>query len=546
MSTPPPGWSQTQFDDWLNALKARATLHKTSYIYTRTPYYLTVNMDEYIATGTTTTPLPTGWSLLEFTDFAAALVADGTAAYYEYIYSRTPSYMQTAVAAALAGTTVDSYTLLDGTKAAIVIDPPNNIYYDGTSTPSSLGALWTGAPTADAGGMIMPGDNSIQAKGALATAFANAAGATVAAMITGGGQMTYQFPLTMGANAFCYLGGGDNPIRAVSYSAALPARLAFNPSDWGGPTVFSSGYDTVNPKRSAMVNDQTAQEDNNGYDANTPIYLGWWTGGSFPFKGRMTRLAVWPGKRSAAQLPQLRALTPFNIAPRKSLVFGPTSFGILPSGALKIERTQPWSALINFAATSTNSTFGQVLFTNVIGIPWCGYEIWIQGSGSGRTAGRICVRIMSDLNGDSGPASAIDTWGSIPVIDGYQYMIAATYDGSSLAAGIKMYVLGVPDTGITTAQNNLTSSITGNAGQMWIGNQLPGTQFGSAMINFMSMYDIVLSPTFIAAHASYDTRPPVDSHTTYYADFSAGGGATLPDLSSHAYTAALTGVTWYP
>lgn len=438
-----------------------------------------------------------------------------------------------------------AFTLPDGTKPSVAMSFKTNQYYDGTATPSSLGALLTGSPATDAGGLIMPGDNSIQAKGALATAFANAGGVTVAAVVNRGNQQLYQFPLCMGSNAFMYYGAADSPQRAVCYSAALDSRLVFNPSNFTGQNFFASGFSTTTPKRTGQFNSQAGQQDDNAYNVNTPIYFGWWTVGAFPFLGRMETLAVYPKRLIASDLSLIYALAPFNVQTRRSLLFPNSGYVTLPAGALAIERTQPTSVWCNFAIEAPNSVNGTVIYTNVVNTPWCGFECWIQGSSSGRTAGRICVRIMHDLDGDAGAPSAIDLYGSVNVIDGAGYTVLITYDGTSLAAGVKIYVNGVQDTSITVAQNNLNASIVSNIGVMYIGNQNPGTQFGGALLDSIVFSNVVRDAAYAAAHASYDTKPSVDANTIYYADFASVTSSVLSDLSTNAYTGAVTGATVY-
>lgn len=441
-----------------------------------------------------------------------------------------------------SGSPLDAYKLGDGTLPSVVLDFVNGFYYDGTATPSTIGALLTGTPTTDANGLIPTGDNTIQAKGALATAMAlTSTGATVAAMISRGNQQIYQFPLTMGANAFMYLDGAETPQKNACFASATSSFLNFNPSDFTGSTFFASGYSTASPKRSAMVNDQAGQQDDNAFDVDHPVYFGWWTSNNFPFGGRTQCVVVYPKRLTAAQLPQIRALAPFSAKNRPGLLIPVSGYVTLATSALKIERTQPWSCVANFATANINASFGGVLFSNVINAPYCGYEIWIQGT---RTVGRVCVRIMQDLLGSSGAASAIDLYGSINVQDGASHMIGVTYDGSSTAAGVKIYVDGVQDTSITVAQDNLAGSILGNAGQMYVGNQ-SGAGFGGNLLNFLAMSNVVRSGAYMTACSSYANKPALDASTTYYPDFTTGSGSSLPDLSINGYTGTITGSTWY-
>lgn len=440
------------------------------------------------------------------------------------------------------GVTLASYKLPDGTLPAVLLDFKNGLYYVG-STLTTPGAQLTGTLTIDANGLAMPGDNTVQAKGALATAMAlTSTGATVACMVDGGNQQVYQFPLTMGTNAFMYFGAQDTPQQAVCFSSASSSRLLFNPSNFTSVNFFASGYSTASPKRSAIFNDQVGQQDDNGYDVDHPVYVGWYTpNGAFAGQGHVQCLAVYPKRLTATQLPQLRALTPFSAKPRSSLLVPNTGSIILPNGALFYERTQPWSFMASIASAYANAPFGGVIFTNTIADPFSGMEGWIEGTNSGRAAGLMSIRLMHDL----GAGNAIDLSSSFQFGDGKQPMSGGSYAGNSLAAGVKIYKDGVSDPSINAPLNALTASLLTNSGALWLGNQTGGG-FGGNLFSFFAFYNTVKPDSFFAAHAAYGTRPsPSDPDCVLYYDFSEGTGTTLHDRSQSGFNGTISGGSWY-
>lgn len=439
------------------------------------------------------------------------------------------------------GISLASYTLPDGTVPSVLLDFENALYYVGT-TPTTPGAQLTGTLNITSRGLAMPGDNSIQAQAALLSAMAlTSTGATVACVVDGGNQQVYQFPLTMGTNAFIYFGAQDTPQAALCFSSASSSRLTFAPSNFTSVNFFASGYSTVSPKRSAIFNGQAGQQDDNGYDVASPVYVGWYTGGSFPGQGFVRRIVIYPKRLTATQLPQLRTLAPFNTTPRSSLLVPNTGSIILPNGALFYERTQPWSFMASIASAYANAPFGGVAFTNTITDPFSGMEGWIEGTNSGRAAGLLCIRLMHDL----GAGNAIDLSSSFQFGDGKQPMSGGSYAGNSLAAGVKIYKDGISDPSIAVALNALTASILTNSGALWIGNQTNGG-FGGNLFSFFAFYNTVKPDSFFAAHASYGTLPdPSDPDCVLYYDFSEGTGTTLHDKSASGFNGAISNGSWY-
>lgn len=445
-----------------------------------------------------------------------------------------------------------NFALPDGTMPLVACDFINNLYYDGTPTPSTLGALVAGTPTTDADGLICTGDSSLLWQGALAAALVTVTGATIAATIRKGNQAAAQFPITIGTdnNSPMYLEPTNIPQAAIQFAGNGGASATFNACDFSVPLFLACGYSTSSPLLTAMFNDQTPQAGTGQFftQESTGLFGNLHGTSIDPFLGRIATLAVYPSRLTTAQMPTLRTISPFQTPPlRPGLLSADSTFSVLNNAtALQIERTQPWSAMANFSTAYPDTVNGGIIFTNVKQAPYSGYEIWVQGTapGDGRPAGHVCVRIMHDLLGTDGPANAIDVYGGTFVADGYQHMIGYDYDGSSTAAGVKIYVDGVLETN-TVKQDNLSASINFNSGPMWIGNQTPGSTFGAGLLNFMAMSNVVRGPAYWAAHASYATQPPVDANTQLYYKFNERTGTTLTDLSSNGFNATITAPIWY-
>jgi hypothetical protein len=207
---------------------------------------------------------------------------------------------------------------------------------------------------------------------------------------------------------------------------------------------------------------------------------------------------------------------------------------VLPAGVLKLERTAPWSCLANLQIANRDISNGNVLFTNVLNSPYTGYEIWIAPSGIVR------VKIMHEFFASQ---TYIEVDGAIFVADGNPHMVAATYDGSSTAAGVKIYVDGVPDTVVTVNKDTLNSTIVTGASDMWLCNQ-SGNQWGLGILNFFAFSNVVRNAAYMAAHGSLATKPTTDANTTLYYSFSEGTGTTLTDQSSNNYTGTVTNGVW--
>lgn len=209
--------------------------------------------------------------------------------------------------------------------------------------------------------------------------------------------------------------------------------------------------------------------------------------------------------------------------------------------ALQFERTQPWTGIVQVQLPApptvvASSTQAAIVFTTCnqgSGTAFPGYEYWLDGNG------HIRVRIISN----AGTANYLDVQSSFVVPDNNWHSIAVSYDGSSLAAGVKIYVDGVLDTSPTVVVNGLTTSIV-NAQPFVVGAQL-GFPYplGGNMKNFM-LSNVVRSQAWIAAYTT--AAGAVDANTVLAYNFSEGSGTTTADLSSNGFTGTVNNAQWAP
>ena len=176
-----------------------------------------------------------------------------------------------------------------------------------------------------------------------------------------------------------------------------------------------------------------------------------------------------------------------------------------------------------------------LVFSTVAGTagPFRGYEVWIDENG------HPGARIMSAAFNGS------DDWlgrrGSLDVCDGAPHVIAVSYDGSSTAPGIAIYVDGVLDTAATTERDTLTGTIVQST-PFVIGNQTSfETQYVlDGVLDHFVLYDRVLTATEIAARSTSATLPTVEVNQLVRLAMDEGTGLSVADSSGNGRNGTLT------
>jgi hypothetical protein len=200
--------------------------------------------------------------------------------------------------------------------------------------------------------------------------------------------------------------------------------------------------------------------------------------------------------------------------------------GVSFGDVLDYERTDSWTDYAVFQLyADPGANAASVIVTNSNNPPFAGHELIILPGGN------LSVRLIRNFGsgGNYIQVTTTTTW-----IDGVKHRAAYTYDGSSTAAGVKIYVDGALQT-VTIDHDSLTDSLVA-AGQ----NLTLGGQAGVASVSFLGgLYffqsdNTVRSGAYIAANfASGSQMPPNDaSHTEMRVLFSEGTGTTVNDTGA--------------
>jgi hypothetical protein len=286
----------------------------------------------------------------------------------------------------------------------------------------------------------------------------------------------------------------------------------------------------------------------NNVAATSGLRVGGANVNSFQFTGLLAEAWVYPsaladGVRQsidayeAAAFPSTGFSTPYSGTSGVEFDFGQL---INCGNVLAYERTASWTvfAAVQLYYFPPNSSQASVIYTNVpgSGTAFPGHEIWIDNNG------KLRVRIMSDI----GANNYIGVIGTTRVIDGRKHMIAYSYDGSSTAAGIKVYVDGAPET-TTIEHDALTGSIIGAGQSLIVGSQQNDPDFTlTGTLAHFQVDAVARSAATIAAYHD-GAIPPVDASTDLCLLLNAGSGATAADTSGHARNGTLTTATmWFP
>ena len=204
-----------------------------------------------------------------------------------------------------------------------------------------------------------------------------------------------------------------------------------------------------------------------------------------------------------------------------AVVIGANQY-INAGAVLQYERTQPWTCIAVIKVPSNPGT-AAILFSNMNVSPYPGFEVFLNSSG------QLHCRIMNSFFAPN----YVGVRGTVDIADGVWRVIAVTYDGSSTAAGVKLYVDGSA-VSMVTESDTLSASIV-NSEVFRIGNQtgeLGTFQLGGSLDEF-SMHKVARSASYIAAHADRYSLVSVDSDVELYYKFDEGTGTTVNDETTN-------------
>jgi hypothetical protein len=221
-----------------------------------------------------------------------------------------------------------------------------------------------------------------------------------------------------------------------------------------------------------------------------------------------------------------------------ALLFSPGQQVSLGVNELAFQATQPWTVMAAVQLNALPPDGASVIFTNVTNRPtYAGYELVIDQSG------HLLVRIISDFATDD----YIGVYGLTNLADGKWHVVSATYDGSSTAAGVRIYEDGTL-LQMTSTATTLTGSIVDGSQVFSIGNQENHLNFTmDGAIDDFWLADQVYASTWISQHSSASTFPGATSGTVLEYNFDEGQGTIAHDSSGSGFNGTLTSSSmWYP
>ncbi len=173
---------------------------------------------------------------------------------------------------------------------------------------------------------------------------------------------------------------------------------------------------------------------------------------------------------------------------------------------LNFERTDNWSASAWVKVTSTNSTHGASAIIDKSNSGYDGYTFYVYGS-----AGYTGQPSVSLINYWYDPQKALVKFSPTRVDDGAWHHIAYTYNGSSSASGMNLYVDGALSNGYTWF-DTLTGSIQNNS-SLEIGGRGDGFFF-NGLIDEVKIYSRVLSASeVLSEYQSYTPSSPATNNS---------------------------------
>lgn len=421
----------------------------------------------------------------------------------------------------------DDYDLASG-DPDLILDFVGD-QYRSSGADVALSTLITNPGTISSSGMALSTTN-IVATGALLSAI-QGTNCTIVAETNGGSNGAFGGIISANTDRAPLFRNLDNKLRGYQ-----PAVLdTANTADWTAVSFSGTAFSAAG--RSVALNIGDLVSDANAYAARTSVEIGSF-GGGMAFGGHLRRLLVWTRRLSDTDLKSVLWPAPYLLPASggnalKFRALEKLTVGATGSTALKFERTQAWSCAFALNKRVLPGGGGShVVFSNVTsGAPFTGYEVFLNDSG------HLQVRIISNY----GTGNYLGRVGSINVCDGVQHAVIVTYDGSSTAAGVKLYVDGALDSGATTEADGLSSSIAG-AADFLIGNQIgfEGSFYLDGLLDQLTMHDVARDATYVAAHATPGALPTTGANIVLSYAMDEGTGTTVGDDSGNGYDGTIT------
>ncbi|KKQ27416.1 MAG: hypothetical protein US42_C0009G0006 [Candidatus Magasanikbacteria bacterium GW2011_GWC2_37_14] len=219
-------------------------------------------------------------------------------------------------------------------------------------------------------------------------------------------------------------------------------------------------------------------------------------------------------------------------AGKSAVKFGPGKT-IIVGDVLAFTKKQPWTVTAAIKI-NTKPIDAAIIFTNVgRGPKYPGYEFWVDNFG------HLHVRLINDIYNQF-----IGVEGTTDVTDGKWHFVAASYDGSITAAGVKIYLDGSLEK-MKVESDNLSDGLIVNKNlqqKFIIGNQqfFESQFYMRGSIDEFSLSNIERSAGYIAKYSSSNSLPPVDDNVVLNYNFNEGENTHVSDLSVNKYLGTLS------
>ncbi len=426
----------------------------------------------------------------------------------------------------------------EGLEPAIVLDFVGDQYYDGSSNAAVLTDLVSGTAIRDSDGLSLD-QTDIAGTGALQTALESPE-RTVIFEITGGTDGEFMAVLSRDTISELIITNGrelqsytpDTLVTSVAgYEPYLPSKINF----------LAAATNALG--RCLAMGQAPPASDSSSVPSSGGSQIGYFPPSDYVHGGKLRRMIVYTQRLSDNRIRSVNWPAP-GLYPFKgtgAVLFGqenyPT-FQLIDCGdILHREWNEPWSTIC--AVNRRVGAIGQdLIHCNVVGAtgPFTGWEFGVEQSGE------LYVRIMA--------ASDAETFGMIWVRGstvlhenpGWK-VTGASYDGSGLASGVKLYVNGVPETLTVLLDDLQEGSIVPGTGNFLIGSQEDwSTGNFNGAIDAFTHHNIERSPAYFAAHATVDSMPTVDADVVVAYDFDELDGDVILDTSGNDYHGTLADV----
>jgi hypothetical protein len=162
--------------------------------------------------------------------------------------------------------------------------------------------------------------------------------------------------------------------------------------------------------------------------------------------------------------------------------------------ALAFERTNAFSLVIRVSRLSGIAAI-ESLIGKMNNVGGQGYMLQFDSSG------------RADFRLDNGAGQVLERRGATVITDGFEHQIVVTYDGTSTAAGLLIYVDGVVQS-MTTVTATLASGSILNAGAFAIGARNGASLFLNGLVREAAAYNRVLTAAEVLATYGFTGGPP--------------------------------------